>query len=222
MFNTSLRRVARNCSNGAAVPSRPTTPSMASFTSHAHQRRHSSSKPPVPPNNGSSAIPAASVKQVGTPRSETKRPGSESRLSKKRSSKEKFDAKQEVQDDWTSKLPSVPSLQHLNPKGMEQIFKLSKSSQLTEAIRYLRSLLLFDSSAAIDHRPGASRNERRCDRENVPAEAQDEISSSYTRRHLHSLIGGRKPGRADSKQARRTSQPRSRAKGGHHQGLDAA
>ncbi|KAK6384851.1 hypothetical protein LTS17_002414 [Exophiala oligosperma] len=91
---------------------------MASFTSHAHQRRHSSSKPPVPPNNGSSAIPAASVKQVGTPRSETKRPGSESRLSKKRSSKEKFDAKQEVQDDWTSKLPSVPSLQHLNPKDI--------------------------------------------------------------------------------------------------------
>lgn len=123
MFNTSLRRVARNCSNGSAVPSRPTTPSIASFTSHAHQRRHSSSKPPVPPNNGSSAIPAASVKQVGTPRSETKRPGSESRLSKKRSSKEKFDAKQEAQDDWTAKLPSVPSLQHLNPKGMDQIFR---------------------------------------------------------------------------------------------------
>ncbi|KIW99776.1 uncharacterized protein Z518_10704 [Rhinocladiella mackenziei CBS 650.93] len=119
MFNTSLRRVARTCSSASPAPSRPTTtPSAATFTSHAHQRRHSSSKPPVPPNNGSSAISAASVKQVGAPRSESKRPGAESRLSKKRASKDKLEAKQEPQDDWTSKLPSVPSLQHLNPKDI--------------------------------------------------------------------------------------------------------
>ena len=118
MFNTSLRRVARTCSNASPAPSRPTTPTIASFTSHAHQRRHSSSKPPVPPNNGSSAIPPASVKQVGAPRSDTKRSGAESRLSKRKVSKDKLDAKQVPQDDWTSKLPSVPSLQHLNPKGM--------------------------------------------------------------------------------------------------------
>ncbi|KAK4947313.1 hypothetical protein LTR10_013681 [Elasticomyces elasticus] len=118
MFNTSLRRVARTCSNGSPAPSRPTTPTIASFTSHAHQRRHSSSKPPVPPNNGSSAIPPASVKQVGALRSETKRSGAESRLSKRRVSKDKVDAKQVPHDDWTSKLPSVPSLQHLNPKDI--------------------------------------------------------------------------------------------------------
>ncbi|OAG43239.1 hypothetical protein AYO21_02525 [Fonsecaea monophora] len=117
MFNTSLRRVARSCTSAPAVPSRPSTPTIASFTSNAHQRRHSSSKPPVPPNNGSSAIPAASVKQVGAPRSESKRPGAESRLSKKRSSKDRADSK-ETQDDWTSKLPAVPSLQHLNPKDV--------------------------------------------------------------------------------------------------------
>ncbi|OAL40552.1 hypothetical protein AYO20_00288 [Fonsecaea nubica] len=117
MFNTSLRRVARSCTNAPSVPSRPSTPTIASFTSNAHQRRHSSSKPPVPPNNGSSAIPAASVKQVGAPRSESKRPGAESRLSKKRSSKDRADSK-ETQDDWTSKLPAVPSLQHLNPKDV--------------------------------------------------------------------------------------------------------
>ncbi|KIY01899.1 uncharacterized protein Z520_02037 [Fonsecaea multimorphosa CBS 102226] len=117
MFNTSLRRVARSCTNAPSVPSRPSTPTIASFTSNAHQRRHSSSKPPIPPNNGSSAIPAASVKQVGAPRSESKRPGAESRLSKKRSSKDKADTK-EAQDDWTSKLPAVPSLQHLNPKDV--------------------------------------------------------------------------------------------------------
>ncbi|OQV05535.1 Mitochondrial domain-containing protein [Cladophialophora immunda] len=117
MFNTSLRRVARTCTNAPAVPSRPSTPTVASFTSNAHQRRHSSSKPPIPPNNGSPAIPAASVKQVGAPRSESKRPGAESRLSKKRSSKDKAENK-ETQDDWTSKLPAVPSLQHLNPKDV--------------------------------------------------------------------------------------------------------
>ncbi|KAI1614937.1 hypothetical protein EDD37DRAFT_402177 [Exophiala viscosa] len=118
MFNTSLRRVARTCSNASPAPSRPTTPTIASFTSHAHQRRHSSSKPPVPPNNGSSAIPPASVKQVGAPRSDTKRSGAESRLSKRRVSKDKLDAKQVPQDDWTSKMPSVPSLQHLNLKDI--------------------------------------------------------------------------------------------------------
>ncbi|KIW12157.1 hypothetical protein PV08_09432 [Exophiala spinifera] len=146
MFNTSLRRVARNCSNGSAVPSRPTTPSIASFTSHAHQRRHSSSKPPVPPNNGSSAIPAASVKQVGTPRSETKRPGSESRLSKKRSSKDKVDAKEEVQDDWTSKLPSVPSLQHLNPKDIyvSSFFSTHRPLSITGPVPSETSLDAFD------------------------------------------------------------------------------
>ena len=118
MFSTSLRRVARNCSNGAPIPSRPSTPTIASFTSNSHQRRHSSSKPPIPPNNGSPPIPASSVKQVGAPRTDPKRPGAESRVSKKRNSKDKVDTKQDVQDNWTSNLPAVPSLQHLNPKGI--------------------------------------------------------------------------------------------------------
>lgn len=117
MFNTSLRRVARNCANGSPIPSRPSTPTIASISSNSHQRRHSSSKPPIPPNNGSPPIPASQVKQVGAPRTESKRPGAESRLSKKRSPKDKVDAKQEIQENWTSNLPAVPSLQHLNPKG---------------------------------------------------------------------------------------------------------
>ncbi|KIW94237.1 uncharacterized protein Z519_05553 [Cladophialophora bantiana CBS 173.52] len=116
MFNTSLRRVARTCSNAPSVPSRPAAPTIASFASNTHQRRHSSSKPPIPPKNGSSAIPAASVKQVGAPRSESKRHGAESRLSKKRS-KDKVEHK-DTQDDWTSRLPAVPSLEHLNPKDV--------------------------------------------------------------------------------------------------------
>ncbi|EXJ93766.1 hypothetical protein A1O1_02159 [Capronia coronata CBS 617.96] len=136
MFNSSLRRVARTCSHASPGPSRSTTQSVASFTSHAHQRRHSSSKPPVPPNNGSSAIPAASVKQVGAPRSDTKRPAAEARSSKKRSSKDKLETKQEAQADWTSKLPSVPSLQHLNPKDVyvASFFSTHRPMSITGAV----------------------------------------------------------------------------------------
>ena len=129
MFN-SLCRVARTCPNSAALPVRSSTansgysyvPITASFTTRSHQRRNSSSKPPIPPNNGHPPIAAASVKQVGAPRSTDKRPGAESRLSKRRPTKtEKVEAskqKEEFDNEWTRSLPSVPSTQHLNPKGM--------------------------------------------------------------------------------------------------------
>ncbi|KEF54154.1 uncharacterized protein A1O9_09949 [Exophiala aquamarina CBS 119918] len=119
MLNTSLRRVvARTCSSTPSpVPSLSTTPTIACFTSHAHQRRHSSSKPPVPPNNGSPPIPTA-VKQVNTPSSESRQATTESRSSRRRNAKEKLDAKDESEYyNWASSLPSVPSL-HLNPKDV--------------------------------------------------------------------------------------------------------
>lgn len=125
MFNTSLRRVARTCPN-ATLPIRPSpVPSHAAITSRfstrSHQRRHSSSKPPIPPNNGAPPIPSSHVKQVGTPRSTDKRAGAESRLSKRKAQKhEKTEGlKQEdgFCNEWTRTLPSVPSTQHLNPKG---------------------------------------------------------------------------------------------------------
>jgi len=136
MFNTSLRRVARSCPNATLSPRRPSTPSpgsavTATFATHSHQRRNSSSKPPIPPNNGHPPIPTGSVKQVGAPRSSTdKRPGAESRLAKRKTTKgEKVEVKtvakkEDVQlysNEWTRSLPSVPSTQHLNPKGKSTI-----------------------------------------------------------------------------------------------------
>jgi len=123
MFSSSLRRVAQSCPN-ATISARPTSShgSIAAFTtrSRSHQRRNSSSKPPIPPNNGSPPIPTASVKQVGAPRSD-KRLGAESRLSKRKVTKsEKAEAAKhhdEYFNEWTRTLPSVPSTQHLNPKG---------------------------------------------------------------------------------------------------------
>ena len=132
MLNTSLRRAARTCPHGT-LPARPTTPSIASFTSKAHQRRHSSSKPPVPPNNGSPAIPASAVKQVGGPKAESKKPASEARLSKRKVTKSEV-KEVEPQDNWASVLPSVPSLHHLNPKGETALRRFSthtKRSQMS-------------------------------------------------------------------------------------------
>lgn len=113
MFNSSLvRRAARST---PALPSRPiTAPSIAPFTSRAHQRRHSSSKPPVPPNNGSPTIPA-DVKQV-TPRSEAK---TEGKKPAERSSKRKAAKAEATEENWTSSLPSVPTTSHMSQKGTQ-------------------------------------------------------------------------------------------------------
>jgi hypothetical protein len=113
MFNSSLRRAARTRPNGT-LSTRPSTSSIAPFTSQSHQRRQSSSKPPIPPNNGSPTIPASSVKQVGASR-ESKRPGSESRRSKPKAAKAE-QVEDTPQDNWTAALPSVPNV-HLNKKG---------------------------------------------------------------------------------------------------------
>ena len=143
MINSSLRRAARSCPNGN-LPPRPTTSSIAPFTSHAHQRRHSSSKPPVPPNNGSPAIPASSVKQVGAARTESKKPVSESRLSKRKAAK--AEPVEEVQqDNWTTHLPSVPSTEHLNKKGK---WTVVKSDHL---LTYLQISVSQPSTQPIDH-----------------------------------------------------------------------
>lgn len=129
MFNSSLRRVARTCPN-SALSARPCSPTpshaygsvAAAFSTRSHQRRNSSSKPPIPPNNGAPPIPAASVKQVGAPRTTDKRPGATSRLSKRATTKvEKVDTAKQKEDpssEWVKSLPSVPSTQHLNEKDI--------------------------------------------------------------------------------------------------------
>ncbi|RMZ76489.1 hypothetical protein DV738_g4955, partial [Chaetothyriales sp. CBS 135597] len=117
MLNTSLRRAARSCTRAQPLPApRASAPLAAPFPGKGHQRRQSSSKPPVPPNNGSPTIPTSAVKQVGASRSVSKKPAAESRVSKRKA--QRTEPREQVQDNWTATLPSVPSTQHLNQKDV--------------------------------------------------------------------------------------------------------
>lgn len=122
MITSTLRRVVRSHPSPQSI-SRPTTPSIAaSFSSQSHQRRQSSSKPPVPPNNGPANLANPSVKTVGTPRSKggtgEKRSSAESRLSRRRIARDRSDDVADGKDEWAIDLPSVPSTQHLDPKDI--------------------------------------------------------------------------------------------------------
>lgn len=140
---TSFRWVARAGPTSKSLSARPTTatvtaPTAACFHSHRHQRRHSSSKPPVPPNHGSSNIPAASqgsVKSV-SPRSKTpseKRAGSESRLSKR---KMKNAANTPGPGDAALNVPSVPPTAYLQPRDVHlaSLFSTHRPISITSPI----------------------------------------------------------------------------------------
>jgi hypothetical protein len=124
MIKSSLRRGV--CSHSPAQSiSRPLSV-VASFSCLSHQRRQSSSKPPTPPNDGPANVPSSSVKTVGTPRSKDattieKRPGSESRLSRRKTSRDKTEHPAIGKEQWAISLPTAPSTQHLDPKG-ESLF----------------------------------------------------------------------------------------------------
>ena len=136
MLKSSLRHVARSPSTHPG-PARPplSSPITASFSSRSHQRRHSSSKPPIPPNDGTRNIPASSVKTVGTPRS--KEPATERSPAAEQSSttdvripKRKIARQKAIHDgssQWTKNMPSVPSTQHLSIDGTSQINALLTS-----------------------------------------------------------------------------------------------
>ncbi len=67
-------------------------------------------------------MPASSVKTVGTPRSKQpvgeQSPTADGRIQRKKVARQKADAKDDAENEWTKNLPSVPSTQHLDPKGM--------------------------------------------------------------------------------------------------------
>lgn len=116
MFKSSLRQAGRT-----ALPIRSTsTPSIATapLSSCTHQRRHSSSKRPVPPNNGSPEVPT-DVKEVSpsATKTESKDVTKERPSRKKAATALKAAEAGEAQNNWTSSMPRVPSLHHLSPKG---------------------------------------------------------------------------------------------------------
>src|SRR6266480_239372 len=129
MLKSSLRHVARR-SSAHPTQARPSLspPTTAAFSSRSHQRRHSSSKPPVPPNDGARNIPASSVKAVGTPRAKevsAERPSvtgqnqasTDVRLPKRKVARQKTSNGQDRGNQWTKDIPSVPSTQHLSIDG---------------------------------------------------------------------------------------------------------
>lgn len=150
MFQSSLRHAARSCPPTRSASPHPSlsVPIVASFSSRSHQRRHSSSKPPIPPNDGPASF-ATSVKTVGTPRAKDaseKRSSADVRISKRKVAREKADVKSESKDDRKMNLPSVPSTQHLDPKGISEMAVLYRLSWLIRAIvRRLPCFLLFAS-----------------------------------------------------------------------------
>ncbi|KAF7503577.1 hypothetical protein GJ744_003605 [Endocarpon pusillum] len=122
MITSSLRRAVRSPNSPQSV-SRPTTLSIAaSFSSRSHQRRQSSSKPPIPPNDGPANVANPSVKTVATPRAKDatghKRSGAESRLSRRKIPRARSEHAVDSKDEWAINLPSVPSTQHLDPKDV--------------------------------------------------------------------------------------------------------
>lgn len=164
MITSSLRRAVCSHPSPHSI-SRPSTPSIAaSFSSRSHQRRQSSSKPPIPPNDDAADVTNPSVKTVGAPRpkdgSSQKRPGAESRLSRRKVPRDRNEHVADGHDEWAIDLPSVPSTQHLDPKG--QLLALNiLMSYLTRSTRNLRGILLLQPSAYVGNFLCASYSSRR-------------------------------------------------------------
>ena len=154
MITSSLRFAARSCPSSHSLPPRPSTPLAACFSSNTHQRRHSSSKPPVPPNNGSPSIPATSVKTVGTPRSKDpadKKAVGEPRLQKRKIARDRGEGKPDGKRELPLALPSVPSTQHLDPKGeaLHISFAMFRQVLINPLPRYISSIIFFDTPAHV-------------------------------------------------------------------------
>ncbi|KAL1964126.1 hypothetical protein VTN77DRAFT_7214 [Rasamsonia byssochlamydoides] len=132
MLSSSIRRVVRT----SAVSLSSVTPSvsvgassnglLSPATQRAPQRRYSSSKPPVPPNDGSRRIDASSqapAKGVN--------PAGEKRAAKRKGKDSKSN-----QHPAFLNLPSVPSTQHLQPDDVHvaSFFSIHRPISVTTTI----------------------------------------------------------------------------------------
>ncbi|EEQ91759.2 uncharacterized protein BDCG_06879 [Blastomyces dermatitidis ER-3] len=124
MFSSSARFVARsNPAISLPVPARASTAVIVAATGglsspRSQQRRYSSSKPPVPPSDGSRGIDASSqspTKSVN-PSSKEGAEKREGKTAKRRGGKDSSNvsAKSKNNEPFLN-LPSVPSTQHLHP-----------------------------------------------------------------------------------------------------------
>lgn len=127
MLTTSLRRAALAPLSGVTrFPPNIPSNGLLSATRRVHQRRYSSSsKPPVPPSDGSrrmdTSTPAKDVNSSGEK-------GKSSRRRGKDNGARNGSSKSSQQHAAFSKLPSVPSTQHRQPHGesLAHTFKVSR------------------------------------------------------------------------------------------------
>ncbi|KAM5438088.1 hypothetical protein McanMca71_000493 [Microsporum canis] len=146
MISSSVRRAA--LPSTASLPSRavllavssssPATGPSSGNTPYRHQRRYSSSKPPVPPSDGSRGIdppaqtPAKSVSSGPSSKKDVEK--REGRSSKKRAGKDGEMAKSKQANSL--KLPSVPSTQHLHPHDVHvaSFFSIHRPMSITTSV----------------------------------------------------------------------------------------
>jgi hypothetical protein len=155
MLKSSLRHVARSPSTHPTQPRTSlSTPIRASFSSRSHQRRQSSSKPPIPPNDGARNMPASSVKTVGTPRAKeaatdqspvSEQASTDVRIPKRKVARQKSNNGQHGSNQWTKNMPSVPSTQHLSIDGISPETNSSWSIINCQTYRCRLIIILFSA-----------------------------------------------------------------------------
>ncbi|PGG97373.1 hypothetical protein AJ80_09713 [Polytolypa hystricis UAMH7299] len=149
MFSSSMRRVARAPpSVSAAVTPRCSSSSVVIVacpgsylpTIRSHQRRYSSSKPPVPPNDGSrgssssSSIDSSSQSPAKSVSPNQKRDGKASKRRGKDGAANGAAVK--AKHDPTLHLPCVPSTEHLHPHDIHvaSFFSIHRPISVTSSV----------------------------------------------------------------------------------------
>ncbi|EEP79712.1 predicted protein [Uncinocarpus reesii 1704] len=145
MLSSSICRIARTPTVAIpAVTPRPSTIALASSATNlaaprTHHRRYSSSKPPVPPSDGSRGIDAPSQAPAKSV-SPTKKEDAEKRT--KRRAKES-----KSKPETSLNLPSVPSTQHLHPQDIHvaSFFSIHRPMSVTTTVPPASTSELFNS-----------------------------------------------------------------------------
>ncbi|KAJ5674069.1 hypothetical protein N7462_009508 [Penicillium macrosclerotiorum] len=145
MLSTSLRRAAWAPLSGISR-STQNIPTTAIATRYVHQRRYSSSssKPPVPPSDGSrrmdTSTPAKGVNSSSEKSKATRRRG-------KDSSGRNGSSRASQQHAVFSKLPSVPSTQHRQPHDVHvaSFFSIHRPISVTTTVPPISTPEAFDA-----------------------------------------------------------------------------
>ncbi|KAJ5594764.1 uncharacterized protein N7459_000972 [Penicillium hispanicum] len=145
MLSTSLRRavwapLSGIPRSGQNVPST----GLVGSTRHVHQRRYSSSKPPVPPSDGPRRIDTSTPAKGVNSSSEK---GKSARRRGRDNSARNGSSKSSQQHEAFSKLPSVPSTQHRQPHDVHvaSFFSIHRPISVTTTVPPTSTPEAFDA-----------------------------------------------------------------------------